>query len=36
VQEPALADPAGFVDEVALHDGDLPGRAAERLQAPRR
>ena len=35
VQEPALPDPAVLVDEVALHDGDLAGRAAEGLQRDR-
>ena len=29
VQEPVLADPALLLDEDAVHDGDLPGRAAE-------
>jgi hypothetical protein len=32
VQEPALANPAPLVDQRALHDGDLTGRATEGLQ----
>ena len=32
VQESALADPASLLDELALHDGDLAGGAAEGLQ----
>jgi len=30
MQEPVLADPALFLDENAVHDCDLSGRAAER------
>ena len=33
VQEPLFADPAFFLDQDAMHDGDLPGGAAERQQA---
>ena len=33
VQETLFADPAFFIDENAVHDGDLPGRAAKRQQA---
>jgi hypothetical protein len=29
VEEPAFRDPAALVDQLAMHDGDLPGRAAE-------
>ncbi len=29
LQETRLADPALFLDEEAMHDGDLPGRTAE-------
>src|SRR4051794_22788357 len=29
MQEPRLANPALLVDDDAVHDGDLPGRAAE-------
>ncbi|BDQ24106.1 hypothetical protein RQN9TF_33125 (plasmid) [Rhodococcus qingshengii] len=32
MQEAFLSDPAFVVDEHALHDGDLPGGAAEGLQ----
>jgi hypothetical protein len=32
VQEPLLSDPAAFFDEFALHDRNLAGGAAERLQ----
>jgi hypothetical protein len=35
VQEPALPDPAVLLDQRALHDRDLPGRATERLQRDR-
>jgi hypothetical protein len=35
VQEPPLPDPALLIDQGALHDRDLPGRAAERLQRDR-
>ena len=33
VQETLFADPAFFIDQDAVHDGDLPGRAAKRQQA---
>ena len=32
VQEPLLADPLLFVDEDAVHDGDLPRRPAKTLR----
>ena len=35
VQEAALADPSLVVDQSPLHDGDLAGRPAERLQRDR-
>ncbi len=35
VQEPALTDPAAPVDQLALHHGDLAGRAAEGLPGDR-